>query len=843
MAIDYFLLYISDDDFNTFTINGNRIYPSDLPFTVSGLAENTAYKGKLKAVDELGRISPFSDIFELTTEIFLTAPVLSSPTGITSSGFSCSWGSVTNATSYRVDVSLDNFVTNVVAYDNLQVFTNSVSVTGLNANTSYKIRVRSEANGQVSENSSSQTALTLLSTVTLNSASGITSTGFTVNWNSVTGATSYKLDVATDSGFNTLVVNNQTVTGTSYSVTGLSANTNYYVRMKAVNGTNDGSYSTTQTNLTLLTTPTLSSATNVTTASFTANWVSVTGATSYKLTVSTDLAGNSPVSGYNNKTVAGTSDSVTGLSPNTAYYWKVQAVNGTNDSIYSSPSTTTTASLTDVILIASNHTGIYQKYLLNTSGSIIENIQSDNYDTRWSRISPDGQKVIIDKYVGAKKDLFVKDYSDIAGTAGTFVFSNAEDKNFATFNGNRSKMLFTNLSDLTKAYTVNSDGTNLTLLFTEASAMDSTLSYSRDGNYLMYSYKTALHYALYRRNADGTNKISLTTVDAFDEIYGNFSPDSTKIVFQARNLAGTAESVYYANVDGTGKTQIISPEVSIDTIRYPILNTDNTKLYYSYLTGGIWKIYRSDINGANNALFFTLASTNTFTIDYYSLPINDLSVRVGKYLFSSNANSQNGLYNGTLAGSATATGGVLTIPNDATSYLKIPAGLINIASELTITAKVKINTLHTSSGQYHTLFTAPRYNQVDNFMLFYDAFNNRWTYRHTGTTDVNFSSSTIEDGAYHFICFQVKLGSGSYSKVFIDDMATPLSTGANSLTLLDSNFFLFGQDVDSWGATSPYTPQGFDINQSWAGNIQYLNIETRILNTSELNALKTEAGF
>ena len=55
--------------------------------------------------------------------------------------------------------------------------------------------------------------------------------------------------------------------------------------------------------------------------------------------------------------------------------------------------------------------------------------------------------------------------------------------------------------------------------------------------------------------------------------------------------------------------------------------------------------------------------------------------------------------------------------------------------------------------------------------------------------------------------------------------------------------FLFGQDVDSWTGLTPSLPSGFDTNQSWAGLIEFLNIETRILNTTELNVLKAEAGF
>ncbi len=73
--------------------------------------------------------------------------------------------------------------------------------------------------------------------------------------------------------------------------------------------------------------PTAGAATGVTTTGFTANWGSVTGATGYRLDVSTSSSFTSFVSGYNSLYVAGTSRSVTGLSPGTTYYYRVRAVN------------------------------------------------------------------------------------------------------------------------------------------------------------------------------------------------------------------------------------------------------------------------------------------------------------------------------------------------------------------------------------------------------------------------------------------------------------------------------------------------------------------------------------
>src|SRR5262249_1429080 len=82
--------------------------------------------------------------------------------------------------------------------------------------------------------------------------------------------------------------------------------------------------------------PTALNATNVTTSSFTANWTNVSAANSYRLDVSTSSNFTSYVSGYQNLNVGSViSKSVTPLSANTFYYYRVRAVNAGGTSLSS----------------------------------------------------------------------------------------------------------------------------------------------------------------------------------------------------------------------------------------------------------------------------------------------------------------------------------------------------------------------------------------------------------------------------------------------------------------------------------------------------------------------------
>ena len=67
----------------------------------------------------------------------------------------------------------------------------------------------------------------------------MTNSSFTANWSSVSGAIGYRMDVSTKQSFSSYVQGYQDLNvgnSTSYSVTGLHANTSYYYRLRAYNG-------------------------------------------------------------------------------------------------------------------------------------------------------------------------------------------------------------------------------------------------------------------------------------------------------------------------------------------------------------------------------------------------------------------------------------------------------------------------------------------------------------------------------------------------------------------------------------------------------------------------------
>jgi hypothetical protein len=176
----------------------------------------------------------------------------------------------------------------------------------------------------------------------LTAATSVEQLAFTANWNLVTGATNYFIDVSLVSDFSTFVTgyqNKQLTNVSSEVITGLDAGKTYFYRLRSKNDGGTSPNSTSQNQLLPPATPVGSDATNQQSNSFKANWQAAQGATSYLLDVSLASTNFSPsLPNYTNKPIPlGTSDIVSNLSPSTEYRYRVRAVNASGASPSSVP--------------------------------------------------------------------------------------------------------------------------------------------------------------------------------------------------------------------------------------------------------------------------------------------------------------------------------------------------------------------------------------------------------------------------------------------------------------------------------------------------------------------------
>ena len=183
--------------------------------------------------------------------------------------------------------------------------------------------------------------ISLVGKCTSFSASGITSTGFTLNWSSVSDAAGYELTRSADfwSDPPVLIGNYK---GTSKTFTGLNPNESFtfFLRpYKYVDGVRVFGSSVTVSVTTALPAPEITSATRSgsTGASFNIAWAEMPGASGYQLVRSTSANGTYTTVCTTTKTTR--TDS--GLTVGTIYYYKVRAYRNVNGKTvygdYSSP--------------------------------------------------------------------------------------------------------------------------------------------------------------------------------------------------------------------------------------------------------------------------------------------------------------------------------------------------------------------------------------------------------------------------------------------------------------------------------------------------------------------------
>jgi hypothetical protein len=161
-----------------------------------------------------------------------------------------------------------------------------------------------------------------------------------LGWNVSSGATTYRVQVATSSAFTTIKYDQAGMGATSTIASGLSGNTKYYWRANATSSAGTSAWSAVWSFTTEPAVPPpaptlISPANGATNVAPTPGliWNSAGNATSYRLQVSTSSKFSPLVFDQRNITQTWI---IVGLNKNTLYYWRVNATNAYGTGAWSS---------------------------------------------------------------------------------------------------------------------------------------------------------------------------------------------------------------------------------------------------------------------------------------------------------------------------------------------------------------------------------------------------------------------------------------------------------------------------------------------------------------------------
>ena len=330
-----YLLDIATDIAFVNKINGydNRFVGDVRTYIARILSPNTTYYYRVKGITARGVMSlNYSNIITASTKI--TPPLALDATGVFGTGLTANWKfSGGNVTGYRLDVStVSNFATFIAGYNNLDVgLVLFKDITGLDLRETYFYRVRAYNALQTSDNSNvvSQRTNNPLSAPVITGADTITVDSFIARWDPILLAAGYYFDVATTADFSSgFIYHNQDSNSYPFArVQGLSASTRYYVRARTYDSHGVISdYSNILQVITSVSAPVAIQATNIGQTVMRANWEAVVGAIGYRLDVSAVNDFSTLLTGYNNLNVGSVVGyDISGLTVNTAYYYRVRA--------------------------------------------------------------------------------------------------------------------------------------------------------------------------------------------------------------------------------------------------------------------------------------------------------------------------------------------------------------------------------------------------------------------------------------------------------------------------------------------------------------------------------------
>jgi titin len=325
---------------------GQLIAAGSTSYIVPNITSNAAYTFRLIAVDAGGDSVP-SATATATTKV--PAPVITAGT-FTDTAVSFTWPSITNATGYKIWRSTNpNSGFTQVGTAAVPV-TPAATITGTDSTASqgstyYYYVTATNTGGGDSLPSNILSATTLMTQPATPTAVSNEPTSIDLAWTAVPGATGYIIQVqgATPTAWTSATGSPVNGTVDTLNIGSLTAGTAYTYRIIAVDGAGNSLASSSVTTTTLLASP-AATATATSTTAITLTWPSITHATSYIIQRSTDNVTWAQIAAPVAATTTSQTyaDTAPALTPDTEYFYRIEAVDGGGDSAWSTVATTHT---------------------------------------------------------------------------------------------------------------------------------------------------------------------------------------------------------------------------------------------------------------------------------------------------------------------------------------------------------------------------------------------------------------------------------------------------------------------------------------------------------------------
>ncbi|MFC5270244.1 LamG-like jellyroll fold domain-containing protein [Adhaeribacter terreus] len=318
---------------------------------VPALAYSTQYFWRVRATNSSGT-GNWSAVRSFTTVApppVPSIPALSSPSnGATSIAIdrTLTWNTSSNAYYYQIQLATTSDF-QAIFKDSTNISTTSVLISGMAYSTKYYWRVRA-INTTGASNWSSVRSFTTVAVpvpdvpvldLPANATAGVALPAV-LSWNAVLNAATYRVQVATSSGFGTIISDVSNITTLNSSPSGLNYSTQYYWRVRAVNSSGTSSWSASRSFTTMSipmpVAPVLVAPVNLATGVSNPpalSWNAGDYAESYQFQVATTADFIATVADINNITTL--SRSVSGLNWSTQYFWRVRTVNSSGVSNWS----------------------------------------------------------------------------------------------------------------------------------------------------------------------------------------------------------------------------------------------------------------------------------------------------------------------------------------------------------------------------------------------------------------------------------------------------------------------------------------------------------------------------